>query len=275
MTARALLGTERRRPARQRVHAEQRDAGGRVFAAAVEHDRGRRAPQLRAARGRTVQCWGGNDVGELGDGTTTPHSFPEPVTGVGGAIAVVAGFNHTCALRRGRRRVTCWGANGYGQLGDGTTTDSALPVAVVGLAARVDDRRRLQPHLRRARERRGALLGLERRRPAGRRDDDRQRDAGGRRVAAGRHGDRGRRLPHLRGRARTARRSAGDRTIRVSSATARRPTDRRRRRSRGSACEARQGGGRVVRRRRLRVGVRRQRGDHAQWQRRHGERQRG
>ena len=29
----------------------------------------------------TVQCWGGNDVGELGDGTTMAHSFPEPVDG--------------------------------------------------------------------------------------------------------------------------------------------------------------------------------------------------
>jgi alpha-tubulin suppressor-like RCC1 family protein len=82
-----------------------------------------------------VQCWGGNDVGELGDGTTTSHSFPEPVTGISGAIMVVAGFNHTCALVRGSG-VMCWGANGYGQLGDGTTTDNAVPVAVTALPPR-------------------------------------------------------------------------------------------------------------------------------------------
>jgi alpha-tubulin suppressor-like RCC1 family protein len=45
--------------------------------------------------------------------------------------------DHTCGLRRDGR-VLCWGANGEGELGDGTANDSALPVAVVQLPRAVD-----------------------------------------------------------------------------------------------------------------------------------------
>jgi alpha-tubulin suppressor-like RCC1 family protein len=80
-----------------------------------------------------VFCWGGNNLGQLGDGTTTGRLAPTPVTGLGSAVAgIAAGWWHTCALTTGGR-VLCWGYNGNGGLGDGTTTDRHSPVTVTGL----------------------------------------------------------------------------------------------------------------------------------------------
>src|SRR5881397_3725182 len=67
---------------------------------------------------RTVQCWGRNDDGQLGDGTRTSSSTPVPVGGLTGAAAVTGGFYHTCALL-GDGTVQCWGQNYEGQLGNG------------------------------------------------------------------------------------------------------------------------------------------------------------
>jgi len=86
--------------------------------------------------GGTIQCWGYNQDGQLGNGTTNavaPFGIPTPVTvsGITNAIAVAGGATHTCALLSGGT-VQCWGANGDGELGNGTTTDSSVPVTVVG-----------------------------------------------------------------------------------------------------------------------------------------------
>src|SRR5262249_17333803 len=55
-----------------------------------------------------VMCWGGNDHGELGDGTTTARAVPAPVVGLSsGAAAVALGVEHTCALLQ-TGGVECW-----------------------------------------------------------------------------------------------------------------------------------------------------------------------
>jgi alpha-tubulin suppressor-like RCC1 family protein len=70
-------------------------------------------------------CWGGNFNGALGDGTETDSGVngPQPVIGGLRFVSISAGDDHTCGLTR-RGAAYCWGDNGDGQLGDGTTNDS-------------------------------------------------------------------------------------------------------------------------------------------------------
>jgi alpha-tubulin suppressor-like RCC1 family protein len=83
--------------------------------------------------GGEVRCWGDNSSGQLGDGTTTGRLAPVAVAqspggpSLTGVEALALGGSHSCALLGGGE-VRCWGGNGVGQLGDGTTTDRLYPL---------------------------------------------------------------------------------------------------------------------------------------------------
>lgn len=81
----------------------------------------------------TVWCWGDNSAGQIGDGTTTsPRRTPLEVTDLGAVTQVFARRTSTC-VRRADRSVQCWGSNGAGQLGDGTTVTRTSPWSVSNL----------------------------------------------------------------------------------------------------------------------------------------------
>lgn len=115
----------------------------------------------------SARCWGENDSGQLGDGTTIdrvepvavealPRSVqlaagsartcslaydgtvqcwggtPAAVTGLSGVVEVRSGIGHACA-RLADGTVRCWGTNSSGQVGDGTTVTRPSPVEVPGL----------------------------------------------------------------------------------------------------------------------------------------------
>ncbi len=79
----------------------------------------------------TAVCWGLNQDGQLGDGSTTSRSTPAAVAGGHSFAAITAGLRHTCALATDGA-AWCWGDNTLGELGDGTNTASPTPVAVAG-----------------------------------------------------------------------------------------------------------------------------------------------
>ena len=85
-----------------------------------------------------VVCWGFNDFGQLGDGTRTTRSSPVAVSGLStGVVKIATGFWHSCAvLSNGTAR--CWGRNSWGNLGNGTSTDSNTPVQVSGITNAID-----------------------------------------------------------------------------------------------------------------------------------------
>ena len=92
-----------------------------------------------------VSCWGENNKwGQLGDGTTTARTTPRRVAGISDAIDVSVARHttefedgsrvvkvkaHACVLHRDGR-VSCWGGNDFGQIGDGTTKDQSSPTRV-------------------------------------------------------------------------------------------------------------------------------------------------
>ncbi len=74
-------------------------------------------------------CWGQNQEGGVGDGTTTDRYAPVPVGGGHAFAQVTTGGLYGCG-RTTTLRAYCWGYNGSGALGDGTTISRLLPVAV-------------------------------------------------------------------------------------------------------------------------------------------------
>jgi alpha-tubulin suppressor-like RCC1 family protein len=87
-----------------------------------------------------VYCWGRNEDGMVGDGTTSFYvSVPRRTQIVGqDVVQLSSASSHTCA-RLSDGTLWCWGANAGGQLGDGTTTLRKAPVQVTGLGGKVVD----------------------------------------------------------------------------------------------------------------------------------------
>ncbi|HEX2686852.1 MAG TPA: hypothetical protein VHN14_09545, partial [Kofleriaceae bacterium] len=86
---------------------------------------------------QTVACWGANFRGQLGDNTTDTHGVARAVvadragTKLAGVTQIAAGGAHTCAISGSA--IKCWGANGAGQNGDGTTDDARIAIPVIML----------------------------------------------------------------------------------------------------------------------------------------------
>jgi alpha-tubulin suppressor-like RCC1 family protein len=82
------------------------------------------------ANAGTVQCWGDDVSGDLGNGAMSASFVPVSVTGLTGATSTAGGYSHACALTAAGS-VMCWGDNSAGQLGDGTNVSHPAPVNVV------------------------------------------------------------------------------------------------------------------------------------------------
>ncbi|MFM7080859.1 MAG: RCC1 domain-containing protein, partial [Actinomycetota bacterium] len=87
-----------------------------------------------------ILCWGLNNLGQLGRGTTTQNASaeqlrqnatPTPINAALRFSSIAVGSSHVCGLTRDTRSVWCWGDNSYGQLGNRSRANSPVPVEVV------------------------------------------------------------------------------------------------------------------------------------------------
>jgi len=79
----------------------------------------------------SVYCWGLNNYGQLGDGSTTNNLTPVFTNLPLGskAVAISSGYDHNCVILD-NSSVYCWGYNGYGNLGNGNGTTMYTPTYV-------------------------------------------------------------------------------------------------------------------------------------------------
>lgn len=85
-----------------------------------------------------VYCWGGNGVGQLGNGTFSSPITSPVASSVSNAVALESGYRFSC-IRQTDNSMKCWGGNQYGQLGNSLVTDANTPVAVVDMETGVSD----------------------------------------------------------------------------------------------------------------------------------------
>ncbi|WP_236995098.1 protein kinase domain-containing protein [Gordonia phthalatica] len=93
-----------------------------------------------AVKDALLYCWGNNDAGQIGDGSTSQQNTPVKVPGLKDVTAVSIGaykaksdkyLATTCAVAEGD--VYCWGSNYYSQTGDGAESERHVPAKVPGL----------------------------------------------------------------------------------------------------------------------------------------------
>ena len=123
-----------------------------------------------------IETWGDNTYGQLGNGTTTQSLSPISISLPGGVtpVSVAGGGFHSLAIGSDNN-LYAWGQNGYGQLGNGTTTQSDSPDRDLAAVRRTPDRdrSRLPRQLGHRLERQGLCLG--RQQPRGARGRQHQR----------------------------------------------------------------------------------------------------
>ncbi|GAB4567129.1 MAG: hypothetical protein Tsb0020_19450 [Haliangiales bacterium] len=86
--------------------------------------------------GGSLACWGQNDYGQLGDGTSEDRSAPVTVDDLGPTVAEATSGEHQC-VRVDDGSMWCWGKNDRGQLGDGSNSNRSDPVHVAEDAATI------------------------------------------------------------------------------------------------------------------------------------------
>ena len=79
---------------------------------------------------KAALCWGDNNSGALGDGTTTERHTATQELSHSEWKQITAGAGHSCGIRTDNS-LRCWGDNEAGQLGDGTTTERHVPTQEV------------------------------------------------------------------------------------------------------------------------------------------------
>lgn len=80
-------------------------------------------------------CWGINDDGQLGNGSTTPSAVPARIDTTTSWSSIAAGAGFACGVKSDESQ-RCWGKGTGGQLGDGRSSDSTVPVTVAATKAR-------------------------------------------------------------------------------------------------------------------------------------------
>lgn len=73
-----------------------------------------------------LKCWGSNNFGNLGDGTTTNRTSPVIIDSGTSYIKIQTNALTTCGITSANK-LKCWGNNGFGQIGNGTTVQNPSP----------------------------------------------------------------------------------------------------------------------------------------------------